>query len=106
MYFYSDDPAMDLIRYQAWQDKGTDDADEGRRCSECERRLGEYCYDVDGNYMCRMCFDDAFKVDIMSDDIICDDCGKPIDEDTGYKIDGVYFCAKCAIFNYRTINLD
>ena len=97
MYFYSDDPAMDLIRHQA--------ANPPRRarkecCNECGSHLGDFCYEVDLQYMCEDCFDDAFKVE-LNNDVVCDDCRHIIDGDTAYKLDGVYFCEKCAKDIYR-----
>ena len=71
------------------------------RCEKCECVLDDYCYDIGGKFLCKDCFDDAFHVDIYSDDIICDCCEKPIEDDSGYFIDGVYLCAEHTEGAYR-----
>lgn len=96
MFFYSDDPIMDLYRYQAANPpRGV----RKERCNECDGRLGDFCYEVDLQYMCENCFDDAFMVDIDHDEV-CDECGKDLG-DTAYLIDDVYLCEKCAKYIYR-----
>ncbi len=97
MFFCSDDPAMDLIRYQS-----TLKPPRVRkpRCNECGCKLGDHCFEVDDEYLCQDCFDDAFKVRLQ-EDAICDSCEKPIESDTAYKIDGVYLCKEDAYFAYH-----
>ena len=108
MFFYSDDPIMDLYRYEAWKDSCGDEEEEDVICPECGCSLEDYCFSVDDEYLCQECFDDAFKVAIHSDDIICDVCGKPIEDDHGYFIDGVYLCKYHAegAYKVRTPEID
>ena len=95
MYFYSDDPAMDLIRYQ---DSCRPARVRKPRCKKCECKLGDHCFEGEkyDDYFCEDCFKDLFEVKIQEPCICANPyCGEVI-EDVAYRIEGELWCKECA----------
>lgn len=63
---FTDDPISDYDRYCNEQQKKLDRLPE---CSECgEKIMDEYCYEVNGEYICERCMQDHRKA---VEDIVC-----------------------------------
>lgn len=58
--FYTDNPELDFMRYDAEQQAQLDRLP---RCEECEEPIqGDFCYEVNGSYICENCLNDNHLV--------------------------------------------
>ena len=61
MLQWSDDPVRDWDRYCEQQEQ---DAERCPKCAMCgEPIFDEYCYKDDGEYYCKDCFEDMYRVE-------------------------------------------